>query len=189
MSDEERTTVLVVDDQPNVVRAYALYLEDDYTVVTATGGEEALEKLDATVDIVLLDRRMPDLTGDEVLEQIRAGGYNCRVAMVTAVDPDFDVIDMEFDAYLTKPVKQADIRETVERLSTLISLEATTQEQFALAEKQAVLESSKTDRELEESEEYAEIVDRFQELQDQLDPTMAELSVDEYDALFRDLQH
>lgn len=189
MSEEERTTVLIVDDQPNVARAYELYLSDEYTGVTATSGEEALAKLDESVDIVLLDRRMPDLTGDEVLERIRAAGYSCRVAMVTAVDPDFDVVEMDFDAYLTKPVTESDIRDTVDQLRRLISLEETTQERFALAQKRAVLESEKTDTELEASDEYAEIVDRLDELREQVDPAMADMSPEEFSSLFRDLEH
>jgi DNA-binding response OmpR family regulator len=94
---EESAVVLVVDDEPDVADSYAAFLRDRYDVRTAYGGEPALAALDEDIDVVLLDRRMPDMFGDEVLESIRGRGFECRVAMITAVDPDVDIIDMEFD--------------------------------------------------------------------------------------------
>jgi two-component system response regulator AdeR len=149
------TTVLIVDDEPNVVEAYALWLEDEYEEIrTATGGEEALAAIDEDVDVVLLDRRMPVLSGDDVLAELDGRGLDPRVAMVTAVDPDFDIVEMGFDAYLTKPVSRADLVETVEQLLALDEYEAGVREQFALVEKRAVLETEMTEDELAESEEY-----------------------------------
>lgn len=80
--------VLVVDDEEDLANLYSQWLSDDYAVRTAYNGEQALERLDETVDVVLLDRRMPGLSGDDALNRIREREYDCRVAMVTAVDPD-----------------------------------------------------------------------------------------------------
>jgi len=82
----------------------------DHEVRTAYSGEEALEKVDEDVDIVLLDRLLPDLPdlpGDEVLERVRERGLDCRVVMVTAVDPDFDIVELPVDEYIHKPVGTA----------------------------------------------------------------------------------
>lgn len=76
MSGTEPATVLVVDDEPDVADAYAAQLDDQYIVSTAYGGDEALERIDVSVDIVLLDRRMPSTSGDEVLERIRNRDLN-----------------------------------------------------------------------------------------------------------------
>ena len=81
----------------------------NHDVRTAYGGEEALEKADEDVDLVFLDRQMPDMSGDDVLERVRERGLDCRVVMVTAVDPDFDIVEMPFDDYLTKPVMRDDV--------------------------------------------------------------------------------
>jgi DNA-binding response OmpR family regulator len=162
---ENTNTVLVVDDEPNVAEGYALWLEDDYDVRVATGGKEALEKL-PDADAVLLDRRMPGMSGDEVLERVREGDYDCRVAMVTAVDPDFDIIDMPFDAYLTKPVEREDLRAAVDQLLALSEYDETVQEQFRLAEKRATLEMKKPRSELEESAEYEQLTERLEELEE-----------------------
>jgi len=112
-------TILVVDDEENVAGSYALWLEGEYRVETATSGEEALDALDESVAVILLDRRMPGLSGSEVLEELREREFDCRVALVTAVDPDFHIVDpADFDAYLTKPVDRDDLVGAVESLLT-----------------------------------------------------------------------
>jgi DNA-binding response OmpR family regulator len=161
----DTNTVLVVDDERNVAEGYALWLEDDYDVLVATGGEEAVEKA-PEADAVLLDRRMPGMSGDEVLEHLREADYDCRVAMVTAVDPDFDIVGMPFDAYLTKPVDRDDLRATVEQLLALAEYDDVVREQFRLAEKRANLEMQKPRSELDESEAYVELTERLEELQE-----------------------
>ena len=92
-------TVLVVEDEPDIAALYSGFLEERYDVTVAETATEAVDRVDAAVDVVLLDRRLPDGSGDDVLEHIRESGYDCRVAMVTAVEPDFDIIDMGFDLY------------------------------------------------------------------------------------------
>lgn len=115
---DDRPTVLVVEDEEAVVEAYAMWLSDTANVRTATGGREALELVDEDVDAVLLDRRMPDLSGDETLAEMRERGHDCPVAMVTAVDPTVDVdgVDASFETYLTKPVTKEQIVDAVAEL-------------------------------------------------------------------------
>lgn len=154
-------SVLVVDDEVDIARAYSMWLEDSYDVQTAHDGREALATVSEETDVMLLDRRMPRLSGDEALERIRARGYDVRVAMVTAVDPDFDVVEMPFDTYLTKPVKQADLYDAVETLTDLADYDDAVREEFALAEKRAALEAAKRPTELSGD-------DRFSQLDDEL---------------------
>lgn len=110
--------VLVVDDEREVADTCALALEDEYRVDVVYGGEAALDYLrEFPVDVVLLDRRMPDLSGDEVLVTIRDWGLDVRVGLVTATRPSFDVLGLGFDGYLTKPVGVDGLRATVARLA------------------------------------------------------------------------
>ncbi|MGM0398456.1 MAG: response regulator transcription factor, partial [Halobacteriota archaeon] len=97
MSSPDRSTVLIVDDEPSLVELFERYLADDYDTRTATDGEAAMANVDDDVDVALLDRRIPGMTGDEILEAIRSQGHQFPVAMITAVDPDTDIIDMPFD--------------------------------------------------------------------------------------------
>lgn len=113
--DEDPATVLLVDDEESVLETYELYLETEgYDVLTADNGGEALVELDGDVDVLLLDRRMPGMSGDEVLEHVRDWELDCRVAMITAVDPDSDIVEMAFDDYLTKPISKDELLDTVE---------------------------------------------------------------------------
>lgn len=106
-------TVLFVDDEQDLADVYALWLSSDYDVRTAYSGREALDELDG-VDVVFLDRKMPGLSGSEVLAWMRERGVGCRVVMLSALTPDDGVDEDAYDAYLTKPVKEHDIREVLE---------------------------------------------------------------------------
>lgn len=172
--------VLVVEDEPDLADLYATWLSSEYRVRTAYGGHEALDELDSDVDVVLLDRRMPGLSGDEVLEAVRDRGIDCRVAMVTAVEPDFDIVAMGFDDYLVKPVTKDALRDTVSTLCTRSAYDEGVQELFSLASKKALLEAEKGSTELEDSAEYAELDERIQALQADLDQTFG--GVDDHDS-------
>ena len=117
--------VLMVDDEKEVADAYALRLRDVGTVAVAYSGAEALEYVEAadepTPDIVLLDRHMPGLSGDEVLTNIREQPLRTRVVMVTAIDPELDILDLPFDDYLCKPVDRADVHTVVEQQCEILA--------------------------------------------------------------------
>ena len=163
--DADRPVVLVVDDEEMTTEAVALWLGDGYEVLTAYSGEEALETLDDRVDVVLLDRHMPGLSGSETLSRIREREFDVRVAMLTAVDPELGVAEMPFDAYLLKPVDDDSLHETVERLCRLADYDDTVGELYAVAQKRAVLESEHPPGILEENEEYRTLVEEHERLQ------------------------
>lgn len=172
---ESQPLVLVVEDEPDLADLYAAWLGDEYRVRTAYGGHEALDVLDdvdGTVDAILLDRRMPGLSGDEVLAAVRERGVDCRVAMVTAVEPDFDILEMGFDAYLSKPIRSDELHTTVEKLLERSEYDSLLQEYYALVEKQATLETAKSGAELAESDEYETLKERIAELQEELSKTL-----------------
>jgi DNA-binding response OmpR family regulator len=172
---DEPPLVLVVEDEPDLADLYATWLQTEYRVRTAYGGEEAVDQLDDEIDVILLDRRMPGLSGDEVLEEVRERGIDCRVSMVTAVEPDFDIIEMGFDTYLVKPVQRDTLSETIEDLLTRNSYESGVQELFSLSSKKALLESEKSQSALADNEEYQELSERIEELREELDTTMDSL--------------
>ena len=182
----ETLTALVVDDDRDIADLYATWLAMDYETRTAYSGEEALQRVGDEVDIVFLDRRMPDRTGDEVLERIRERGLDCRVVMVTAVDPDFDIVSMEFDDYLTKPVLREDLTAIIEQLREREEYSQTIQKLFSLTSKKAALEAEKTPSELEDNEEYQELLEHVDALEAEADPTTTNLE-DDYESLFLEL--
>lgn len=180
-------TVLVVDDETSVADLYTRWLSDEYEVRTAYSGAEALDAFDAEVDIVLLDRRMPDFSGDEVLEAMHERGLDCRVAMVTAVEPDFDVIEMGFDDYLVKPVTAEDLRRTIDRLLTRSTYDEQVREYFALVSKRSLLDAEMNSVTLDDSEEYADLNRRIETCEGRLSSTLSALDESDFRAALRDL--
>ena len=185
MTPDHPATILVVDDERDIADLYTTWLEMDHDVRTAYGGEEALDLVDEDVDLVFLDRQMPDYSGDEVLERIRKQGVDCRVVMVTAVDPDFDIVDMGFDDYLTKPVMREDLGEAVEAMAERDEYDETLQEYFALTSKKATLEAEKTPSELQNSAQYQELVERVHDLEQEADTAVSGFD-DDFDTLFEE---
>ncbi|UIO99068.1 HalX domain-containing protein [Halobaculum sp. CBA1158] len=186
-ASEDPPVVFVVEDEPDLADLYAAWLGTDYDVRSAYGGHEALEELSDDIDVILLDRRMPGLSGDEVLDEVRDRGIDARVAMVTAVEPDFDIVAMGFDDYLVKPVTREALLDTVEGLYSRSAYDSRMQEFFAVSSKMAVLESEKGRAALEESEEYAELEARAAELREELDEDVSGFGEDEFERAFRDV--
>ncbi|MGM0716603.1 MAG: HalX domain-containing protein [Halobacteriota archaeon] len=185
---DDQPKILVVEDEQALIELYVRWLDDEYTVLTAGGGEEALQQFDVDVDVVLLDRLMPGMSGDEVLQELRSRVSGCKVAMVTAVEPDFDVITMGFDDYLTKPVKRGELLDTIQRLLSRSQFDEIEQELYALSSKQAALRASKPKEELEDNDEFGQLQARIRELRDELDTTLPEMNDDEFVAMVRDIE-
>lgn len=184
-SGSDTATVLVVDDEQEVADVYALRLRNEYETRVAYGGEDALEKIDVDVDIVLLDRRMPDISGDEVLAEIREKGYDCRVIMLTAVDPGLDIVDMKFDDYLCKPVEKDDLVGAIEQQIQAQVYDEQLSEYLEVTSKLALLEAELPPQELEESEELAQLERKADELKSELDGALQEL--DDIETAFKDI--
>jgi DNA-binding response OmpR family regulator len=115
------TTVLVVDDEPNIQELVRLYLEKDgYRTELASTGEEAIRKLELTrPSLVVLDIMLPDIDGFEVCREIRKRG-DVPVLMLTARKDDIDKIlglELGADDYLTKPFNP---RELVARVKAIL---------------------------------------------------------------------
>lgn len=112
-------SILVVDDEVNVLESFQGILEDDYRVLTATSGEEALKKVEKeNLDIVLLDIKMPGMDGTEVLRRIRKMSENVDVIMVTAVKTMRTAIEaMKLGAYdyITKPFDVDEVIVSIKR--------------------------------------------------------------------------
>jgi two-component system response regulator AdeR len=187
MSDDP-PLVLVVEDERDLADLYTTWLAESYRVRTVNDGRAALDELDDEVRVVLLDRRMPDLSGDEVLDTLRDRELDCRVAMVTAVEPDVDVVDMSFDDYLVKPVSRDELNNMVSNLLVRDEYDEGVRRLFSLASKKALLESDTSKAALEESEKYQQLLDDIASLRAELDDKLAQLSdTDDLTLVYQDL--
>ena len=174
-------TVLIVEDEQHLADLYTDYLDDSYDIRTAYSGEEGLERLSDDIDVALVDRRMPVVSGNEVLAEIEEQSLPCRVAMVTAVNPDFDIIEMGVDDYLVKPVTQSELTDVVERLQKIGAYNEQLQELTTRKLKRNVLQVEKSRTELERSQRYQRLQEEIAEISDRVDELAAELDVEEED--------
>lgn len=178
-------TVLVVDDESEVADVYALRLRNQYETETAYGGAAALDRVDEDIDVVLLDRRMPDVGGDDVLAEIRERDVSTRVIMITAVDPDFDIIDMPFDDYLCKPVEKADLVAAIDQQLAARRYDDRLAEYLEVTSKLALLKEEKTAQSLEANDDVESLERRADELQAEMDDALADF--EDIDTAFRDI--
>ena len=101
-------TILVVDDEKNYLRVLSAVLEDeDYEVLTAQGGQEALEILKSSdLDLILTDMKMPAMNGIELLEKIKVMDPDLPVIMMTAhgtIDKAVEAMQKGAYSYVLKP--------------------------------------------------------------------------------------
>jgi two-component system response regulator VicR len=119
-------TILVVDDEPNIVEVVSAYLKRElFRVLTATDGETALQMVNEHApDLVVLDVMLPRLDGLEVCRRVRAMG-NTPIIMLTARGEETDKLvglGIGADDYLTKPFSP---RELVARIKAVLRRSAT----------------------------------------------------------------
>ncbi len=120
--------ILVVDDEEIQCGLLKGFLEKQgYEVMAATSGEQAL-KLFARIPfrLVLLDHKMPDLTGDEVLEKMKEMDPMIRSIMITAfgsVDTAVKVMKLGADDFLEKPVDLASLLEKIRMIEETVMIE------------------------------------------------------------------
>ena len=118
-----KPVILVVDDQPLNVELVETYLVPlGYEIVTATNGEEALEKLlGHQIDLVLLDVMMPGMNGYEVCRIVKKDTYNAflPIVMLTALDnmeAKIEGLEAGADDFLNKPVQKVELIARVKNL-------------------------------------------------------------------------
>jgi DNA-binding response OmpR family regulator len=165
-SDSEAPTVLILEDEPGLADLYAIWISDDYSVRTAYTASKARELFDDDVEIALIDRRLPDESGDAVLEWINREYPPCRTAMVTAVNPDFDILQMDFDEYLVKPVERSELHSVVDQLHEQRTYDDAVRRLYKLVQKRVHLEEQKDEAQLADSEEYADLVAEIEDVTD-----------------------
>ncbi len=114
-----RPTLLVVDDEPGVLRTVHDLLRIDYHVVTCQSGAEALEILrsNAAIDVIMSDQRMPGMTGVEVLRHAREIRPEATRLLFTAYTEIRTVVDAinqgHVFRYLGKPWEPEELEATV----------------------------------------------------------------------------
>jgi two-component system response regulator CpxR len=173
-------TVLVVDDEEPFARTVALWLDEYWTTMVATDGEEAVQRYGPNVDAVLLDRRMPRLSGDEALEEIRSQDGSARVAMMTALEPDLDIVDLDFDMYLEKPIDRQEVLDTTRTLLERANYTRELQALYALSSKIAELQSRYPEEMLTKDDRFQRLLDEHRRVREKAESQLGDVDEEEF---------
>ncbi|PTD93541.1 hypothetical protein C9439_07240 [archaeon SCG-AAA382B04] len=167
---EQKKTILIVEDDPAERELYQEILKKQYNTKTAKNGEQALQKTTPNTDLLILDRKMPGITGDQVLKEIRQSNNqkikNIPTIMLTALDADLDIINMQFNDYLNKPISPQQLREKVEKTLVIERYSRDLERYYSLFNKIRTLKESLDKEELEKSEEFKKLNNEFSKIEE-----------------------
>lgn len=119
-----KARILVVDDDPNNIEILREILKSRYTVLSATSGQNAvaLAAANPPPDLILLDIKMPNMDGFDVLKTLKTSQRtrNIRIVFVTAkrgIDDKMTAYEKGIEDYITKPIDAQFVLQIVERLT------------------------------------------------------------------------
>jgi len=112
-------TILVVDDDKSILRTFTRILQKNgYEIDAAETGKEAMEKADTRhYDLALLDIRLPDMDGTDLLAQMKKQLQDTIKIMITgfpSIETGVKALDEGADVYLVKPVKPEELLMLIE---------------------------------------------------------------------------
>lgn len=117
-SPPARRRVLFIEDEPGIRNSYDRYFRSHVDAVFAGTGAEALEVLRAgRPDVVVLDLRLPDTDGVDLLRRMRAVYPDLPVVITTAymsVEPQLRALDLAVTDYLLKPFALKDLHARID---------------------------------------------------------------------------
>ena len=115
-NNSENKDVVIIEDEESLAELFSKRLDDEYNATIATHAGNGIAEIDAETDYVLLDRKLPGMSGDRVLEYIVDQPYDINVIIISAIDPDQNVIHQPYDEYITKTVDEGEIQDAIDRV-------------------------------------------------------------------------
>lgn len=114
-----KKTILVVDDDKSILRTFTRILQKNgYAIDAAETGREAIEKAEAKhYDLALVDVRLPDMDGTDLLAKMKNTLHDTIKIMITgfpSLESGIKALDEGADAYLVKPVKPEELLMLIE---------------------------------------------------------------------------
>lgn len=162
-------TVLIVEPESSFTEVYRHWLDDQYLIQTARMEREALDILNPDIDLVLLDPSPSTNDTWSLLRELNARELEFRVIVVTAIEPDFDIIPLKLDDYLLKPVSKDELRSAVEQVLELDTYDVRRADRYALLSKKVALEAVKSTEELTANDAFRELEAELQAIKTGID--------------------
>jgi len=137
--EQTQVSIMIVEDERMVADILSEYLSDSYAVEFVRTGEEAIAKYDQTIDVVIVDRHLTGISGDEVASEIKKLDEDALILAVSSLEPDNDICELEVDDYAQKPVSESEIKSRLELLLNRSELSSESREFLSIRSKQAAL--------------------------------------------------
>ena len=120
-------SILIIDDDPLIRKTLSSHLSKNYDLSMAEDGEEGLQRYEESVpDLVILDIRLPDMDGLEVLNKIKERDKNAHIIIMTAYDDmktTVEAVKLGAFEYLVKPLDYVELDLTINKAFQMQSLE------------------------------------------------------------------
>lgn len=122
---KRRKSILVCDDESDLLLMFQIHLESQYNVLTVVTGKECidrvseLKKKNEMIDLVLLDYKLGDITGENVARKIRETEKNIKILMITAFELDDHIVrnmiqNRYIDDIINKPIQLEELSKKIE---------------------------------------------------------------------------
>ena len=118
-NERERKRILVVDDEPIMLRSINIWLGADYDLFLVNSGEAAIDFLyKQKVDLILLDYKMPTMSGSEVLTNLQSNKNTKRIPVIFLTGKNdrktvMSVVQLKPDGYILKSLTPQEIKDSV----------------------------------------------------------------------------
>lgn len=111
---ESAKTVLIIDDEQSIVKNFSrLLTEEGFNVCVATNGKEALEQVNKfSFDLMLIDFRLPDIDGTDLIEKMGEKAKDAAKLMITGfatLETRIKALEFGIDAFVEKPIAPDDL--------------------------------------------------------------------------------
>jgi len=120
MTQAQRRRVLIVEDEPTLRLNYSRAFQPCYDLAFAANGAEAMDEVQShSPDLAVLDMRLPDTDGIDLLRRIRRSLPDLPVIITTAylsVEPQLRALDLPHSGYIVKPFHLDDLRARIDAL-------------------------------------------------------------------------
>lgn len=163
---ERKPVVLIIEDNEQQAEMYSRWLGPGYETRIASRTNQVFENISDDVDVVLLDRMLSDSTAEELLQASNQISEK-QVIIITGVEPGPDLIDLDIEHYLIKPVSKQDLLRSVKTVIKASQKTEKVRELMSLMSKKDILDRSS--HSLRGSEEYSDLVDRIRRLKQEVD--------------------
>ena len=122
---KRRKSILVCDDESDLLLMFRIHLESQYNVSTVVTGKECIDRIselkkkNEMIDLLLLDYKLGDITGENVARKIRETEKNIKILMITAFELDDHIVknmiqNRYIDDIINKPIQLEELSKKIE---------------------------------------------------------------------------